>query len=88
MKKQWNISDFIMILFIGQAYLSWVYTGESQPDISGKTKEEDAKERKRRLQGQLSKALAVLGIKASTFHSLAVRNQSDEVRISSNTNCS
>lgn len=57
-------------------YLSWTYEYKSEDQGSG----EDAKARKRRLQAELSRALAVLGIKPSTFHSLVNRRQTEEVK--------
>lgn len=62
-------------------FLKWCAVDETQDaglDLAQIT--EDAIQRKRRLQGELSKALAVLGVKHSTFQSLLNKGRHSEVR--------
>lgn len=54
--------------FQGQTYLSWAFSDQKEDDKEEEL--EDAQTRKRRLNCELAKALAVLGVKPSTFHSL------------------
>ena len=70
---------FQNILISGQDFLSMAFadSGESEDEDTGKvdiTKHSRAKE-----QFKLSKALAVMGVKASTFHSLHVGGKKDRV---------
>ena len=61
--------------------MCWAYTdGADQLDVNNDNVKEDAKTRKRRIQAELSQALAVLGIKNSTFYSMLNQNQHAEVR--------
>ena len=62
----------------GETYLNWncnIIFNETQENF------QDAKTRKRKLQFELSRALAALGIKPATFHSLVIRNQIEELKI-------
>ena len=49
---------------IGEKYLSWTFSDQKQSNEN-----EDVKARNQRENVELSKALAVLGIRPSTFHS-------------------
>ena len=69
-----------MTFFSGQDYLNWVYVENSNDDLSDLTLE-NLRTRRRQLQGELARALAVLGINGPQFHGLASRKKIDEVRM-------
>ena len=66
--------------FSGQDYLNWVYVENSNDDLSDLTNSK-LRERRRQLQGELARALAVLDINGAQFHGLASRRKIDEVRM-------
>ena len=76
-KQSSFVLTFIMYC-LGQAYLTWTYQENEDSDLDNGP--ESARHRKRRLQGELARALAVLGIKPSTFHSLVNRKQISELK--------
>ena len=69
-----------LIFFSGQDYLSWVYVENSNDDLSDLTNSK-LRTRRRQLQGELARALAVLDINGAQFHGLASRRKIDEVRM-------
>ena len=62
----------------GQQFLAWAFS-DQKPDGEEEILE-DAKTRKRRLNVELAKALAVLNIKPSTFHSFHYGGKKDKVK--------
>ena len=68
---------FFFFYFLGQAYLSWAFSSKQEEE---KEATEDAKTRKKRLNLELARALAVLGVKASTFHSLHYGGKKKKVK--------
>ena len=74
-----DIIQFDSNLFSGQDYLNWVYVENSNDDISDLTNSK-LRARRRQLQGELARALAVLGINGAQFHGLASRKKIDEVK--------
>ena len=66
-------------VLLGQTYLMWAFSDQKE----GEKEEgelEDAQTRKRRLNFELAKALAVLGVKPSTFHSLHYGGKKKKVK--------
>ena len=70
----------ICIPFLGQAFLCWNFALELEEEEFDESVKEDARAKKRRIQTELSKALACLGVKHSTFHSLLASGKKKEVR--------
>ena len=65
---------------LGQAFLCWsISDGKNQFEIDENIKE-DAKARKKRIQAELARALAVLGIKHSTFYSMLGQGKHGQVK--------
>ena len=62
----------------GQQFLAWAFC-DQKPDGEEEFLE-DAKTRKRRLNVELAKALAVLNIKPSTFHSFHYGGKKEKVK--------
>ena len=65
----------------GQVFLSFAFSDKKDEEIDLNTKEVllDAKDQKRQKQFELARALAVLGVKPSTFHSLHYGNKKKKV---------
>ena len=69
------------MLFLGRNLMAWAFS-DGQKGFELEECSEDARARKRRLQGELSSALAVLGVKHSTFHSMLQKGKHEQVEIS------
>ena len=61
-------------------FLCWAFSDNSDAFDLDKEVDEDAKARKRRIQSELARALAVLGVKHSTFYSMLAKNRHSEVK--------
>ena len=63
-----------------QAYLCWNFAIDNgeEPEFDESVKE-DARSKKRRIQSELTKALACLGVKHSTFHSMLASGKKSDV---------
>ena len=57
-------------IILGAEYLCWNFALKLEEEEFDETVKEDARAKKCRIQSELSKALASLGVKHSTFHSL------------------
>ena len=64
----------------GQVFLSWAFSDKADDYNLDENIHEDAKSRKRRIQTELSRALAVLGVKHSTFYSMLSSGRHSQVK--------
>ena len=72
-------NNLFSILSSGQAFLCWNFALELEEEEFDESVKEDARTKKRRIQTDLSKALACLGVKHSTFHSMLAAGKKKEV---------
>ena len=65
-QHQQPYQNLVLSYFLGQQFLAWAFSDQNEGD----NQDEDIKTRKQRILVERTKALRVLNIKPSTFHSL------------------